>query len=177
MQYECHNDYYNEYNPQKRRILLDSLTPEAWYEADPDQMRALFECRYSKKRKANADLTDTFIGSILTSRTIAYNSSGLTKRRQDDNILIKTREDLMLFRSLFSEYPIDMTGYHIFLDAIDKVEDDLVKAYHPRSRQAANYHYGPCAYKSPGLRIVRGFYTNLLCLAFFHDCLHCGSLH
>lgn len=190
MQYECYNDYYNEYDPKRRMMLLDALTPEDGYETEPDHMRALFDCRYSKKRRGNGDPTDNFIGSIMTLRTIVYNSSGLTKRRsaaevrkaaqalclervdefgagvlsremrhvialyasscltdkqygsvflgigrmQDDNILTKTRDDLILIRSLFSEYPEDMAGYRIFRDAIDRVDDELVRSFQPRSK-------------------------------------------
>ncbi len=79
MDYGCYNDYYNEYDPIRRKRILDSLVPGEGTQQDIEQMRTLFALRYKQNRKGV--YVDHFLNAVLTFRMISYHSSNFNKRQ------------------------------------------------------------------------------------------------
>ncbi len=75
-------EYYNEYDPVKRKAILDAIEPEPDEEAALEAARTLFGLRYRPNRKKNG-YDDLFIRAFVDLRVVAFN--------EDDNILDKRK--------------------------------------------------------------------------------------
>ncbi len=89
MDYGCYNDYYNEYDPIRRKKILDSLVPEEGREQDIEQMRTLFALRYKQNRKGV--YVDQFLNALLIFRMLSYHNNNFNKRQNRKEVARSAR--------------------------------------------------------------------------------------
>ncbi len=79
MDYGCYDEYYNEYDPIRRKRILESLIPEEDKEQEMEQMRILFAFRYKQNRKGV--YVDQFLKAVLIFLMLSYHNNNLSKRQ------------------------------------------------------------------------------------------------
>ncbi len=90
------DEYFREFDPVKRKKILDALQPEAGEEEALTQLRALFSLRYEPSRRIG--YIDHFIGAISTLRDIAYNPGGRLSERKNTGLVQNAVHTLCLDR-------------------------------------------------------------------------------
>ncbi len=73
--------YFDEFDPVKRKEILDSLKPEEGEEKALEQLRALFSLRYKENRKGGYD--DTFLGAMMILRSLSDKTYKTGKRKME----------------------------------------------------------------------------------------------
>ncbi len=76
------DEYFQEFDPVKRKAILDAVTSEPGEEAALTAARALFALRYKPNRKKDG-YADLFLRAFVDLRVVAFN--------EDDNILDKRK--------------------------------------------------------------------------------------
>ncbi len=76
--------YFDEFDPEERKQILDNLQPDAEEEQSLEQIRTLFSLRYKKNRRGGYD--DQFMAALMMIRSLPDENYAGTKRRKEKDM-------------------------------------------------------------------------------------------
>ncbi len=88
------DEYYRESDPAKRRVVLETLTPEECGEEMVGQIKKLYELRYSQDNKGS--YADRFLGAWMELIMLANSADGFFSRRTRQKSFQKAMQKLCL---------------------------------------------------------------------------------
>ncbi len=87
------DQYFDEFDPEERKQILDNLQPDAEEEQSLEQIRTLFSLRYKENKKGGYD--DAFLGAMMSLHFISEKTTR-TGRRQIEKEIQRVMQILCL---------------------------------------------------------------------------------